>query len=147
MLAGENALIAMEVLQVGNMTRSAKGSLDEPGKHVAQKSGLNREILDTAPALFNQLILYKVKETGGEFVDVPTRKVKPSQTCPACGRVEKKTLAERIHRCPCGHCEPRDAASARVALNWALHGKPAAPIRSGTGRDGIFMPVKLYPFA
>ena len=135
-LAGHNALIAMEELQVRNMTRSAKGTLEAPGKNVAQKSGLNREILDTAPALFNQLIRYKVKETGGEFVDVPTRKAKPSQTCPACGQVVKKTLAERIHQCPCGHREPRDAASARVALNWALHGQPAAPIRCGTGRDG-----------
>lgn len=128
-LAGENALIAMEELQIRNMTRSAKGTVEKPGKNVAQKSGLNREILDTAPALFGQLILYKVKETGGEFVDVPTRKVKPSQTCPACGAVVKKTLAERFHRCPCGHREPRDAASARVALNWALHGKPSVPIR------------------
>ena len=128
-LASENALIAMEELQVRNMTRSAKGTIEEPGKNVAQKSGLNREIPDTAPALFNQLIRYKVTETGGEFVDVPTKKVKPSQTCPACGLVQKKTLAERTHQCSCGHCEPRDAASARVALNWALHGKVAAPIR------------------
>ncbi len=128
-LAGENALVAMEELQISNMTRSAKGTAEKPGKNVAQKSGLNREILDTAPALFTQLIRYKVTETGGEFVDVPTRKAKPSQTCPACGAVVKKTLAERFHRCPCGHQEPRDAASARVALNWALHEQPTAPIR------------------
>ena len=128
-LASENELIAMEELQIRNMTRSAKGTVENPGRNVAQKSGLNREILDTAPALFTELIRYKVTETGGEFVDVPTRKAKPSQTCPACGEVVKKTLAERFHRCPCGHREPRDAASARVVLNWALHGKPTAPIR------------------
>jgi putative transposase len=131
-LSRENALIAMEELNVGNMTRSAKGTVESPGKNVVQKSGLNREILDTAPALFTQLIRYKVKETGGEFVDVPTRKVKPSQTCPACGAVAKKTLAQRTHQCLCGHLEPRDAASARVNLNWALHGKASAPIRQGT---------------
>jgi hypothetical protein len=56
---------------------------EEPGKHVAQKAGLNREILDTAPALFTSLFRYKVLETGGEWVEAPTRKLKPSQRCPA----------------------------------------------------------------
>lgn len=134
-LARENALIVMEELTVGNMTRSAKGTVEEPGKNVRQKAGLNREILDTAPAQLIQLTRYKVKETGGEFVDAPTRKLKPSQTCPACGLVSKKMLDERVHVCPCGHTEPRDSASARVVLNWALFGSPSVPIRSGTGRD------------
>ncbi|MHD0644951.1 RNA-guided endonuclease InsQ/TnpB family protein [Pseudomonas aeruginosa] len=132
-IARENALVAMEELSITNMTRSAKGTVEEPGKNVQQKAGLNREILDTAPTLLTQLIRYKVSETGGEFVDVPTKKAKPSQTCPACGQVEKKMLAQRIHECLCGHREPRDAASARVTLNWALFGKPIAPIRPGTG--------------
>lgn len=110
-------------------------SLTVEVKNVPQKAGLNREILDTAPALLVQLTRYKVTETGGEFLDAPTRKLKPSQTCPACGARQKKSLAERWHSCPCGHTEPRDAASARVVLNWALHGSPSAPIRPGTGLD------------
>lgn len=146
-LARENALIVMEELTVSNMTRSAKGTVEEPGKNVRQKAGLNREILDTAPAQLIQLIRYKVTETGGEFLDAPTKKLKPSQTCPACGAVVKKELGERVHVCPCGHTEPRDSASARVALNWALFGKPTGPIRSGTGLDRAESPVKLHPFA
>ena len=134
-IAAENALVVMEELTIKNMTRSAKGTVEKPGKHVPQKAGLNREILDTAPALLVQLTRYKVTETGGEFLDAPTRKLKPSQTCPACGARQKKSLAERWHSCPCGHTEPRDAASARVVLNWALHGSPSAPIRPGTGLD------------
>jgi len=50
-IARRNALVAMEDLAVKNMTRSAKGTVEEPGKNVAQKAGLNRKILDTAPAL------------------------------------------------------------------------------------------------
>lgn len=148
-LARDNALVVMESLAVSNMTRSAKGTAEEPGRNVRQKSGLNREILDTAPARLMQLIRYKVMETGGEFIEAPARTLKPSQTCPACGTVKKKGLGERVHACPCGHSEQRDAASARVVLNWALFGSPNAPIRSGTGRDraAYRRPVKLHPIA
>lgn len=127
-LAREYALVAMEDLAIKNMTRSAKGTVDTPGKKVAQKAGLNREILDTAPALLMQLLRYKVTDTGGMWAEAPTRKLKPSQTCPECGQVRKKSLSERTHRCKaCGHTEPRDIASARVVLNWALYGTPTAP--------------------
>lgn len=92
-------------------------------RKVAQKAGLNREILDTAPALLMQLLRYKVLETGGLWVEAPTRKLKPSQTCPACGYIRKKSLSERTHECEaCGHSAPRDIASACVVLNWALYG-------------------------
>ena len=37
--------IAIEDLEIKNMTKSAKGTLEEPGKNVAQKRGLNREIM------------------------------------------------------------------------------------------------------
>ena len=97
------------------------GAFEEPGKQVAQKAGLNREILDTAPGLFTSLLRYKVLETGGEWVDAPTRKLKPSQRCPRCWHVAKKQLSQRMHCCEqCGHEENRDTASARVVLRWAL---------------------------
>lgn len=120
-LASRYALVATEELRIANMTRSAAGTSDEPGKHVAQKAGLNREILDTAPALFTSLLRCKVLETGGDWVDAPTRKLKPSQRCPHCWAVAKKQLSDRVHECQaCGHSEPRDIASARVVLRWAL---------------------------
>ena len=120
-LAGRFALVATEELQIARMTKSAAGTMEEPGKNVAQKAGLNREILDTAPALFTSLLRCKVLETGGEWVDAPTRKLKPSQRCPNCWAVHKKTLAERSHSCAeCGHTEPRDIVAARVVLRWAL---------------------------
>lgn len=120
-LAARCALFATENLTVKNMTASAAGTAEEPGKRVAQKSGLNREILDTAPAALFQKIAYKVSETGGEFLEAPTRSLKPSQTCPACGVQKKKTLSMRVHICTaCGHTDDRDAASARVVLRWVL---------------------------
>lgn len=120
-LAGKYALVATEELALKNMTRSAAGTAERPGKQVAQKAGLNREILDTAPGLFTSLFRYKVLETGGEWVDAPTRKLKPSQRCPHCWHVAKKQLSQRMHYCEqCGYQENRDTASARVVLRWAL---------------------------
>jgi putative transposase len=99
----------MGALTVKALTSSAIGTIEEPGKNVAQKAGLNREILDTAPALLMQLLSYKMKDTGGDWVIAPTRKLKPSQTCPCFGVVAKKALGERVHVCKtCGHTEPRD---------------------------------------
>lgn len=95
------------------------GNSLEPGTNVA-KSGLNREILDTAPALLMQLIAYKVKETGGQFLEAPTKKLKPSQRCPSCWTGKKKPLSQRIHRCECGCEMDRDMAAAQVVLRWAM---------------------------
>ena len=119
-LVHKSALIATETLSVRNMTRSSKGSVEKPGKNVKQKAGLNREILNTAPAMTLRILRSKAEEAGSEFVDVPTKKVKPSQTCPECGGRKKKSLDVRWHACPCGCEKPRDVASAQVNLNWAL---------------------------
>ncbi|MEX1196323.1 MAG: transposase [Pseudohongiellaceae bacterium] len=118
-IAAEHALVAIEKITTRNMTRSARGTAEAPGRNVKQKAGLNREILDTAPGRLYQMLRYKVTETGGWFIETPTRQLKPSQRCPACWQVRKKTLSEREHACPCGHSESRDRASARVNLLWA----------------------------
>jgi putative transposase len=86
----------------------------------AQKRGLNREILSTAPALFLQMLTYKAEEAGGWYLEADTRQLKPSQTCHRCGRQVKKSLAERWHTCPCGASCPRDENSALVLLHEAL---------------------------
>jgi putative transposase len=120
-IAGSYFAVAMEKLTVKNMTASAAGTVEEPGKNVQQKAGLNREILDTAPARLMALISYKVQETGGWFYEAPTRQLKPSQRCPECGHVHKKKLSERTHTCAkCGFTEPRDVASARIVYAWLL---------------------------
>ncbi|MEH1785307.1 MAG: zinc ribbon domain-containing protein [Nostoc sp.] len=65
-------------------------------------------------------IKYKVEQIGGVFVEVPTRQLKPSQTCPKCGHQEKKTLDIRTHNCGvCGYIQDRDIAAAEVMLYWA----------------------------
>jgi len=114
-IVSANSLVATEKLEVKRMTAKAK-----KGKRKRQKTGLNRSILDVGFGMLRSAIKYKVEEAGGIFIDVPTKKVKPSQTCPECGNQRKKTLDERIHQCGCGCVEDRDVASAKVCLNYAL---------------------------
>lgn len=115
-IVSTNSLVATEELVVKNMTRKAK----KGSKRKRQKTGLNRSILDVGFGMLRQAIKYKVIESGGVFVDVPTKKIKPSQTCPKCSRQHKKELNERIHSCPCGCILDRDVASAIVCLNYAM---------------------------
>jgi putative transposase len=111
-LVDQYGLISTETLNIKNMT--ANGG--------AYKKGLNRGILDTAPATFLNLLKVKAEEAGSLFVEVPTRQVKPSQTCHRCGAQRKKLLSERKHQCDCGASCSRDENAARVMLNWALLG-------------------------
>lgn len=128
------ALIATEDLQVKNMTASAKGTSAEPGKNVRQKAGLNRSILDAAPAAFVAKLSYKAEEAGSRLILHRPTETRASQTCPACGNVHKKSLSERTHACAvCGHVEDRDAAAARVLLQLALGVQPAARGREPAG--------------
>lgn len=111
-----NSLVATEKLNLKAMTKKAK----KGSKRKRQKTGLNRSILDVGMGMLRQAIKYKVTEAGGLFVEIPTQKVKPSQTCPNCYYQAKKTLDERVHVCQeCGYQEDRDIASAIVCLNWA----------------------------
>jgi putative transposase len=52
-------LLVFEDLRIANMCRSAKGSLEEPGSRVAQKAGLNREILAASWGGLISMVAYK----------------------------------------------------------------------------------------
>ncbi len=127
-LINQFGMIATEQLNIAGMTRSAKGTVEEPGSRVAQKAGLNREILDTAPSAFLAMVDYKAACAGGMLVEINTRKHKPSQTCPVSGEVVKKSLSQRTHTLPDGSVIGRDHAAAMVILNVALsqHGREPA---------------------
>ena len=55
---------------------------------------------------------YKAANAGGSVVLVDPRGT--SQTCPECGLIRPKTLAERVHCCDCGCTLDRDVAAAQV---------------------------------
>ena len=111
------ALLATEILQPKNMSRSAKGTLDQPGRMVRQKAGLNREILSAGFSMAHQMLAYKAEEAGTRLHLANTRQLKPSQRCAGCWELVPKPLAQREHQCPhCGLTMQRDQNSALVVL-------------------------------
>lgn len=81
-------VIAVEDLRIHNMTRSASGTVEEPGSNVAAKAGLNRSILDAAWGMFLLRLLAKAEEAGREIRFVDPRYT--SVTCPDCqGRCQR----------------------------------------------------------
>jgi len=127
-----SALIAVEKLNIKTMS-SAGGSY---------KKGLNREILSASPGLFHQMLKYKAEEAGVEWIEIPTRQVKPSQTCHLCGRQEKKLLSQRRHECDCGASCGRDENAARVILNWALIGSASGQELARCGEMALVVSKK-----
>ena len=77
-----HAVVYREDLKIKNMTASAKGTLEEPGTNVRQKSGLNAAILDQGWGILFGLLDQKMKELGGEVFAVPPANT--SRTCPKC---------------------------------------------------------------
>jgi len=98
-ISKNHAVVFVEDLQVKNMSKSSKGTKDQPGKQVAQKSGLNRAILDGSPFELRRQLEYKTEWRGGRLYPVPPQNT--SRTCPVslggCGLVSadnRKTQAK-----------------------------------------------------
>jgi putative transposase len=119
------AAIFTEQLQPANMVRRPKPKQEgTTGQYLpngaAAKAGLNKAILDSAPAQFLSILRYKAEEAGVVYAEAPTRALKPSQRCHACDALVKKPLRERWHTCPCGASCGRDVNSALVLLQWGV---------------------------
>ena len=55
-ISKNHAVVVVEDLQVRAMSKSAKGTVEQPGKNVAAKSGLNRAILDQGWGAFRTML-------------------------------------------------------------------------------------------
>ncbi len=82
-LSQNHAMIAVEDLRIQNMSASAKGTVEAPGKNVKAKSGLNRAILDQGWGEFRRQLDYKLARLGGQLVKVAPAYT--SQRCSQCG--------------------------------------------------------------
>lgn len=105
-------VIRIEGLQVINMTRSARGTADKPGRNVRAKTQLNRKIHASGWALFATRLAQKAPGR--------VEKISPhftSQTCNACGHCERGNRKSQAFFClACGH---RDHADINAAKNIA----------------------------
>jgi putative transposase len=115
-ISKNHALVVLEDLKVANMSKSASGRLENPGKMVAGKSGLNRSILDQGWHSFKSMLNYKLDHLGGELLLVDARHT--SQKCSKCGHAEKENrLSQGQFAClQCGHKENADINAAKNVL-------------------------------
>ena len=111
-ISKNHAMIYVEDLQVLNMSKSAKGTAEEHGKNVKQKSGLNRAILDQSWFEFRRQLDYKTQWLGGFLVAVPPQNT--SRTCPCCGYTAKENRQTQADfECvECGYTENADVVGA-----------------------------------
>ncbi len=110
-IANNAGLVVLEDLNTQGMTKSAKGTVDNPGKHVKAKSGLNREILKTGWYGLEQKLQYKAEV-------IRINPACTSQACSACGHVSKENrTSQAVFKCvACGHAEHADLNAARNML-------------------------------
>ena len=111
-ISQNHAKVCVEDKQVRNMSKSAAGSSDSPGRNVRAKSGLNKSILDQGWFEFRRQLEYKQAWLGGEVLAVPPRNT--SRTCPACGYVsaENRQTQARFACVECGYENNADLVGA-----------------------------------
>jgi putative transposase len=111
-LARRFDLIRIEDLNVRAMTRSARGTVAQPGRNVRQKAGLNRAILANGWGV----LLDRLEDKAPGRVE-KIHSAYTSQRCSACGHVAPENRESQAFRCvACGH---RAHADVNAALNIA----------------------------
>jgi putative transposase len=104
-------VIALERLNLRKMTRSARGTVEKPGRNVAAKRGLNRVMLDAGFGLLARLIGEKAAYAARQVVPVKARY--SSQTCGRCSYVSAKSRSRRRFACvSCGFSTHADVNAA-----------------------------------
>lgn len=113
-ISKNHAMVCIEDLKVRNMSRSAAGTLDAPGRKVRVKSGLNKSILDQGWFEFRRQLDYKLAWKGGWLIAVPPQNT--SRTCPCCGHVSADNRRTQV-RFECVECGFEENADVVGAIN------------------------------
>jgi putative transposase len=133
-LARRFDVIRVEDLNVKAMIRSAKGTIEAPGRNVAAKAGLNRGISRSGWGLLG----HRLEEKAPGRVE----KINPaftSQRCSACGHVDRKSRkSQAVFRCTaCGYaCNADVNAAKNIAAGHAV---------TARGGFGTARPVNREP--
>ncbi|MFE5593877.1 RNA-guided endonuclease InsQ/TnpB family protein [Streptomyces sp. NPDC056549] len=121
--------VVVEALAIKNMVKSAKGTIDAPGKNVAQKAGLNRSIAAEAWGRTVAMLTYKTARNGGKLVMVPAPGT--SQRCSVCGQTtpgSRESQATFVCKNPdCGWFGNADHNGARNVLHLYRIGRVVIP--------------------
>ena len=133
-LARRFDVVCVEDLNIREMTRSARGTITEPGRNVRAKVGLNREIMRSGWGL----LVRRLEDKAPGRVE----KVNPaftSQRCSACGHIAAGSRESQALFCcvACGYACNADVNAARnIAAGHAV---------TARGGDGVTRPVNREP--
>ncbi len=132
-ISQNHAMVCIEDLQVRNMSRSAAGNTEKPGRNVRAKSGLNKAILDQGWFEFRRQLDYKLAWNGGWLIAVPPQNT--SRTCPCCGHVspDNRRTQAWFECVECGFEENADLVGA-INILRAGHARFACEV------SGVAMP-------
>ncbi|MER7249476.1 transposase [Kribbella sp. NPDC000426] len=120
-LARRFDVLGVEDLRITQMARSARGTIQKPGRNVRQKAGLNRGIMANA---WGMLVRRLEQKAPGRVV-----KINPaytSQTCSRCGTVDREAReSQAVFRCrSCGYAANADVNAARnIAVRTIAAGR------------------------
>ncbi len=137
-IADIHGLVIFEDLNIQGMTKSARGSVEKPGKNVDQKRGLNRAILRSGWGRRERYMTYKTY----------TEKIDPkytSQKCHNCDVVRKANRkSQSVYHC--GKCDVEKNADVNAALNirakWLYRDMASGDGAAAGGGGSVSWPVK-----
>ena len=115
-ISKNHAMIVIEDLKVCNISKSAKGTAERPGRNIRAKSGLNRSILDQGWYEMRRQLEYKQLWRGGQVLAIPPAYT--SQRCACCGHTakENRQTQSKFVCQVCGYTENADINGARNIL-------------------------------
>ncbi|HEX2399300.1 MAG TPA: transposase, partial [Mycobacterium sp.] len=141
-LARRFEVIRVEALDVRAMTRSARGTVEQPGIRVAQKRGLNRAIMRSG---WGQLVTRLQHKAFGRVELVPAAYT--SQRCSACGHVapgnRKSQAVFECEACTAGRCNADVNAARNIAAGRAVTARGDL----ASGRSANREPQRITPAA
>ncbi len=131
-ISKNHAVVCIEDLRIKNMTASAHGTRETPGRNVRQKTGLNRSILDQGWRMFRSMLEYKQRWRGGYVVAVPAQDT--SRTCIVCLHVstENRKAQMKFECVECGYQQDADVVGA-INILRAGHARLACGETSPVG--------------
>jgi putative transposase len=97
-------VLALEDLRIGGLTASARGTVEGPGRNVAQKAGLNRSIMDAGWGQFTSILVAKAESAGRRVV-----RVEPGYTSLDCHTCGSRCVRPRQDTVICPNCGEQDA--------------------------------------
>ena len=139
-LSKNHAIVILEDLKIANMSRSAKGTIENPGKNVQQKSGLNRAILDQGWGEFIRQLEYKLIWNGGQLIQVNPKNT--SRKCPKCNYISAENRKTQATFC----CQQKDCNyTANADYVGSVNIREAGLALLGFGGSLLELPVKSQP--